>query len=59
MSEYKSLEKAIDTLDKLGIDIYETVSGLQGTLSDQQSKLLKSLSRQRKLYKKVSRTAPF
>ena len=35
VSEVKSLEKAVDTLDKMGFDIFDSVSGLRKTLYDQ------------------------
>ena len=35
VSEFKSLEKAVDTLEKMGFDIFDSVGGLRKTLGDQ------------------------
>ena len=34
VSEFKSLEKAADTLDKLGFGIFDSVGGLRKTLGE-------------------------
>ena len=35
VSEFKSLEKAVDTLEKMGFDIFDSVGGLRKTLGEQ------------------------